>query len=229
MGTRVVFIENENEHFDLVKSLNLADIAFHRLFEGGEWTTYFNKIQIYLDGLQEIDSEYVILADSRDVLFYKDIGTINKTYKKYYNEYDIVVQAEDDPRGCRYFRKTDLTRYSFNDELYKYPCSGLIMGKRTVLIDFFKELIEKTPGDWRIADQPAVEWGMANLDYKITIDSDCRLFQQMGMGDYSGVNFDLHFNKNFVRNTRTNSEPCIFHGAGKAFLNPIWKIIHKRY
>jgi len=70
---------------------------------------------------------------------------------------------------------------------------------------------------------------MANLNYKITLDNHCHLFQLMGMGANSGVNFNLHFNKNFIKNTHTNSEPCIFHGAGNTFLNQVWKIINKKY
>ena len=91
MDTKVVFIENENGHVNLVHSLNILNIKYHRLFEGGEWTTYFNKLQIYVDGLKEINNEWVLLSDSRDVLFYKNMDEINKIYKKYYSDYDIVI------------------------------------------------------------------------------------------------------------------------------------------
>ena len=230
MDTIVVYIENENKkHFNLIHSLGLLNIESHRLFENGEWKSYFDKINIYIDGLSKITNEWVILSDSRDVLFYKDMETINKVYQTYYSDSDIIIQAEDTHTGCIFMEASKMKRYEFNDTIYKYPCSGLMMGKRTVLIDFFKDLISKTPKEWRIADQPAVEWGMANLDYKIKLDSKCRLFQPMGMGNYSGVNFNLHFNKNFIKNTLTNTEPCIFHGAGGAFLHPVWKIINKKY
>jgi hypothetical protein len=229
MDTIVVYIENENKHFNLIHSLSLLSIKSHRLFEDEQWVSHFHKLKIYVDGLKNIDNEWVILSDSRDVLFYKNIDTINQAYSKYYNEFDIVVQAEDTDSGCDFFKTTGLKRYEFSNTLYKYPCSGLIMGKRKIIINFFEEILNKVPTQWAVADQPAIEWGMANLDYKITLDTNCHLFQLMGMGANSGVNFNLHFNKNFIKNTYTNSEPCIFHGAGNTFLNQIWKIINKRY
>lgn len=229
MDTIVVYIENENKHFNLVKSLEMLEIPHHRLYEGGDWKGMFHKLQIYVDGLSQLDNEWVILSDSRDVLFYKNINEINNVYQTYFSDKDIVIQGEDAESGDVYFRVTDMKRYSFSETLYKYPCSGLIMGKRRVIIDFFKEIIDKVPTEWAIADQPAVEWGMANLNYNVSLDTECRLFQQMGMGDYSGVNFNLHFNKNFIKNTHTNTEPCVFHGAGGTFLNQVWKIINRKY
>lgn len=229
MDTIVVYIENENKHYNLIKSLELLNIESHRLYEGGEWISHFHKLKIYVDGLKNIKNEWVILSDSRDVLFYKDINFINEVYKKNYNEYDMVIQAEDTESGCDFFKTTGLKRYEFSDTLYKYICSGLIMGKRKIIIDFFEEIINTVPKHWNVADQPAIEWGMGNLNYKIALDSNCHLFQLMGMGANSGVNFNLHFNKNFIKNTYTNSEPCIFHGAGNTFLNQVWKIINKKY
>lgn len=229
MDTIVVYIENENKHYNFIKSLELLNIPSYRLFENGKWVSHFDKLRIYVEGLKEIKNEWVLLSDSRDVLFYKSIEEINNVYKNNYSEYDIVVQAEDAESGCLFFRKTGLDRYQFSDGLYKYPCSGLLMGKREVIIKFFEEIIEIIPSHWNVADQPALEWGMANLKYKVKLDDKCHLFQQMGMGDYSGVNFNLHFNKNFIKNTYTNTEPCIFHGAGSTFLNQVWKIINKKY
>tara|TARA_Y100000593_G_C4243378_1_gene303392 strand:+ start:51 stop:767 length:717 start_codon:yes stop_codon:yes gene_type:complete len=237
LDTLVVFIENENGHLNLTKSLDMLDIDYHRLFEGGEWTTYFNKLQIYVDGLKEIENEWVLLTDSRDVLFYRDMNEINSVYKKYYSDYDIVVQAETFPEGCVFFRETDLKRYKFNDTEYCYPCSGLLMGRRLEIIKWFENVIKLTPKPWNIADQPALEWCMSNLNgYKITLDEKCRLFQQTAGNiiendksiNTSGVNFHLHYNKNFIKNTYTNTEPCIFHSAGNAFLHQVWKIIHGR-
>ena len=80
MDTIVVYIENENKHADFIHSLNLLKIPHHRLYEGGEWKGLFHKLEIYLEGLKEIDNEWVILSDSRDVLFYKDIETIKYIY-----------------------------------------------------------------------------------------------------------------------------------------------------
>jgi hypothetical protein len=78
MDTIVVYIENENKHYNFIKSLELLNIQSHRLFEGGVWQSHFNKLQIYIDGLKQLKNEWVILSDSRDVLFYK-----NKLYTKY--------------------------------------------------------------------------------------------------------------------------------------------------
>jgi len=241
MDTIVVYIENENKHIDFIHSLNLLKIPHHRLFEGGEWKSLFHKLEIYLEGLKEIDNEWVILSDSRDVLFYKDIETINNTYTKHYSEYDVVVQAEDTVHGCIGFQpyyKKGMRRFEFGDSDFKYVCSGLIMGKRLVLIEFLNELLQKLPSPWTEmgVDQPAVAWGMANLSYKIGLDSERRLFQQMAQNGYMdgkrtsiGTNYNLHFNKNFIKNTKTNTEPCVFHGAGNAFLSQVWKIINKKY
>ena len=237
MDTLVVFIENENGHVDFVKSLDMLNIKHHRLFEGGVWKSHFDKLQIYVDGLKEIKNDWVILSDSRDVLFYKGMNEINKIYKKYYSEFDIVIQAETFPEGCVFFRETDLTRYEFNDTDYRWICSGLIMGKRLEIIKWFEDVISNVPSQWDIADQPALEWGIKNLDgYKITLDEKCRLFQQTAGNivednksiHTSGVNFHLHYNRNFIKNNYTNTEPCIFHSAGNAFLHQVWKIIHKR-
>jgi len=241
MDTIVVYIENENKHIDFIQSLNMLNIPHHRLFEGEKWLGLFHKIQIYLDGLKEIDNEWVILSDARDVLFYKDIETINSIYTKYYSNFDIIVQAEDYEQGCDGFKpyyKNGLRRFEFSDTEFKYVCSGLIMGKRTVLIEFLTELLQKLPEPWTQmnTDQPAVAWGMANLSYKIGLDAECRLFQQMATNSFLdgkrvsvGVNFNLHFNKNFIKNIRTNNEPCIFHGAGNSFLHQVSKIINKRF
>lgn len=237
MDTLVVYIENKNGHLNLIESLDMLNINHHRLFEGGKWTTYFNKLKIYVDGLKEIKNEWVLLTDSRDVLFYKDMNEINNMYEKYYSDYDIVVQAETFPEGCTFFRKTNLKRYKFNDTQYCYPCSGLIMGKRLKIIKFFEDIIENVPDKWDVADQPALEWGMVNLKgYKTTLDTNCNLFQQTAGNivennksvHTSGVNFHLHYNKNFIKNTHTNTEPCIFHSAGNAFLHQVWKIINKK-
>jgi hypothetical protein len=230
LDTIVVFIENANNHSRLVRSLNLLNVPFVRLFEGGTWVSHFNKIRIYVEGLREIKNEWVILSDARDVLFYKGLSEINEIYHAYFSDVDIVVQAEDTDEGCTFFQTTGLMRYPFTTGLYKYPCSGLIMGRRLSIIKFFEDVIQNVPSGWDVADQPALEWGMANLsNHKIRLDSECRLFQQMNMGSYSGVNFHLHFNKEFIRNTHTNTEPCIFHGAGNTFLHPVWRIINKMY
>lgn len=229
MDTVVVFIENENKHTRLVYSLNLLNIPYVRLYEGEKWTSLFDKMRIYVEGLKEITNEWVLLSDSRDVLFYKGIQEINTIYQKYYRDVDILVQAEDTEEGCVAFRKTGLPRYAFGTGFYKYPCSGLIMGKRLSIITFLEDVIKNVPDEWTASDQPAIEWGMANLNHNVRLDTECRLFQQMNMGSYSGVNFHLHFNKNFIRNTHTNTEPCIFHGAGNTFLQPVWRIINKIY
>jgi hypothetical protein len=229
MDTLVVFIENENKHVNLINSLELLNIPFIRLHENEIWNSHFDKLKIYVDGLKKISNEWVLLTDSRDVLFYKGIDEINNIYKKFYKNTDIVIQAEDTDGGCIFFRKTKLKRYSFNDSFYKYPCSGLMLGKRVSIINFFEEVIEKVPEYWNVADQPAIEWGMYNLKHNIVLDSECRLFQQMGMGSSSGVNFHLHFNKKFIKNTYTDSTPCIFHGAGGSFLHPVWRIINGYY
>ena len=111
------------------------------------------------------------------------------------------------------------------------------MGKRLEIIKWFEDVIKNVPPKWDIADQPALEWGIENLNgYKITLDSKCRLFQQTAGNNETddgktagcGVNYHLHYNKNFIKNTLTNTEPCIFHAAGNAFLHQVWKIIHGR-
>ena len=229
MDTIVVFIENEYKHVNLVHSLNLLSIPYYQLHRDQPWVSLFDKLRIYVQGLQEIPNEWVILSDSRDVLFYKGLDEINRIYQEYYAHADIVVQAEDTEGGDVFFRKTKQKRYSFSSTHYKYPCSGLIMGRRMAIIEFFTDVIKHVPDNWSIADQPAIEWGMANLNHNVVLDSECRLFQQMGMGDYSGVNFHLHFNRRFIRNTHTGTEPCIFHGAGKSFLHPVWRIINRKY
>lgn len=230
MDTIVVFIENKSRHADLVHSLNILDIPFVRLYEGGKWTSHFNKLQIYIDGLKDIKNEWVLLSDSRDVLFYKDLKEINAVYDEYYSEYDFVIQAEDTLVGDVFFKKTRLQRYTFGNHKYKYPCSGLIIGKRKILISFFQEIIDTVPEPWDVADQPAIEWGLANLtNYNFSLDHDCRLFQQMAMEDFSGVNYHLHFTKDFIKNEYTQTEPCVFHGAGRSFLQPVWKVINRLY
>lgn len=207
----------------------MVGAPFVRLYEGQKWVSHFDKLRIYVEGLKNIDVEWVILSDSRDVLFYKNIDQINLVYQTHFSHADIVVQAEDTDGGDVFFRKTKQKRYAFGTGFYKYPCSGLIMGRRAAIIDFFTDVIKCVPENWVATDQPAVEWGMANLNHNVVLDTECRLFQQMGMGDYSGVNFHLHFNKDFIKNTYTNTEPCIFHGAGNTFLHPVWRIINKIY
>lgn len=232
MDTIVVFIENQQRyHYNLVKSLSILNIPYKRLHEGGEWNGMWDKIQVYIDGLLSIDNEWVILSDSRDVLFYKGIEEINKIYQTHYSDSDIVIQAEDSKEGDVFFRQKNMERYVLGTGYYKYLCAGLMMGKRTTIINFFKDILENVADEWKFktTDQPAVEWGMKHLGYNIVLDSDCRIFQHMGMGSDSGMNYHLHFNKNFIKNTYTNTEPCIFHGAGKSFLEPVWKIINKKY
>lgn len=147
---------------------------------------------------------------------------------------DILIQAEDSEIGCNLFQQTGNKRMHFSNKFYNHPCAGLLMGKREVIINFFKDCQTQPPDEWKVADQPAIEWGMKNLDYKIELDTECRIFQQLGMGKYephimSGVNFHLHFNKNFIKNTYTNTYPCIFHASGNSFPNQVWKIINKIY
>ena len=230
MDTIVVFIETHNQHANLVWSLEKLSIPYVHLYEGMSWVSYFDSLRIYSEGLKQLSNEWVLLSDARDVLFYKGLKDIHDIFIEHYSFADIVIQAEDTVVGCLPFRTTKLKRYSFGSQWYKYPCAGLIMGRRITLIEFFDELIEKTPDGWNVADQPAIEWGMANLtDYNIVLDSQCRIFQQMGMGSNSGVNFHLHFNREFIRNTHTNTEPCIFHGSGGSFLHPVWRIINGYY
>ena len=229
MDTLVMFIETQSGHKDLVRSLNILDIPYVRLMENEEWPGHFGALQIYVDALKKTNNEWVLLTDARDVLFYKDLKQINETYYNYYFDYDIIVQAEDTPGGCIHFRKLKLPRYSFSDTYYKYPCAGLVMGRRNSIIDFYEDVIDNVPSPWDITDQSAIEWGMANLSHNIGLDTECRLFQQMGMEDFSGMNYHLHFTKDFIKNEHTQTEPCIFHGAGKSFLQPVWKIINGLY
>ena len=104
MDTIVVYIENENKHFNLVKSLDMLNIPHHRLYEDGKWISLLDKLRIYIEGLSKLKNEWVILSDSRDVLFYKDLDTINTVYKNYYGNRDIIVQAEDCEIGDTLFR-----------------------------------------------------------------------------------------------------------------------------
>lgn len=233
MDTHVVYIETDHKQRYFLNSLKNLNIESTQLGFQEPFGTLFDKLPIYLDGLKnKVSNEWVILSDARDVLFYKDIDTINKTYQEHYSDYDFIVQGDDGEFGDTAFQKVKILRYEFGDGFYKYVCSGLMMGKRKAFIDFIEEVLDKVPPEWTAfgeSDQPAIEWGMANLDYKTQVDTQCRIFQQTGMGLNSGVNFHLHYNKNFIKNTYTNTEPCVFHGAGKAFLTQVWKIINRNY
>jgi hypothetical protein len=230
MDSIVLYIEtDESNATKFLYSLDKLNIPSKNVYFNDIPFSLFNKLPIYVNGLKSIDNEWVILSDARDVLFYKDINTINDSYKNNYAQFDFVVQAEDTVEGCNIFQQTELTRFVLGKTKYCYPCSGLIMGKRLAIIDFFKSVIDDSPDDWKVADQPAIEWGMYNLKPNGTIDEKCHLFQTMGMGTYSGVNFDLHFNKSYIKNIYTQTEPCIFHGAGRAFLEPVERIIRGLY
>lgn len=238
MLTTICFIETE----DISKAKNLMwslDLLGEKYLahttNSGPWNNYLDKLEVIQDMLGKVTTEYVLVTDSRDVLFYKGLGEIEQIYKKYYYHYDILFQAEDAENGDIFFRTSKAKRYAFADvtEHYRYMCSGLIYARTSVLKRFISTVIKSLPDmpdHWKTADQPAMEWCVANkTGFKVGIDSKCRIFQQMGMGENSGINFHLHFNRKFIKNINTGTEPCVFHGAGKAFLNQVHRIIAGKY
>ena len=219
--------------------LGIEPMVFGR---GEEWKGPPDKFHYFLDGIlnTDIDKEYVLFVDSRDVLFYKGLNEIEKKFKDNY-DCDLLFNGET---NC-YPNPLLAGDFPKQHKKYKYFNAGMCIGK----LDFLREFLPKIKHNfmdyeknWGDPDRLGSEQGAWVKVYfeqlekygdesPIQIDYDCHVFQCLWDQEWGrSANFDIVYNKDRIYNKLTNTEPCVFHMPGPTCVDgQVWKIINNTY
>lgn len=185
----------------------------------GEYMGLASKPKLLLAALQSgaIKSDYIIFADSWDIVFAAEPDELLETYFAFNSP--IVISAE---RNC--FPATFKDEY---DKLpatssYKYLNSGMIVAESGAMLALLESMdLANVPNDhynyetnkWvHPNDQELYQEHFLKQPVKIALDYDQILCNTL----HSTTIDDLNFNKNRIQNNETKSYPCSFHLNGNA-------------
>ena len=141
----------------------------------GKWTNV-NKIRNYVDALEQTVSEYSLLVDGYDVLFFKDLG--EEFIEKFlcFNKKILFNATKNN------YPNFEIDKVENRDLLgeFKYLNAGVVFGKTEDLLAFYKEVLEKTKDDtirnpWN-SEQLYIRIVSNGKDY-VSFDNECVLFQ----------------------------------------------------
>ncbi|MDE5565953.1 MAG: hypothetical protein K2H02_00235 [Anaeroplasmataceae bacterium] len=143
--------------------------------ETQKWSNV-NKIKNYVDALEKTTSEYSLLVDGYDVLFFRDI---DDEFIERFNEINKKILFNATKNNHPNF---DIDFVEQRDDLgeFKYLNAGVVFGRTEDLLSFYKEVLELTQKDnimnpWQ-SEQLYVRMA-ANGKEDIAFDYECNLFQ----------------------------------------------------
>lgn len=142
-----------------------------------------NKIKFFLDILEKIDQEYIMFLDGYDVLL-THLDDILDKFNRFH--YDIVYGP-----SCNNYPNVfiDCISNRINLGVYRYFNAGCCIGKKEALKKFYTESlefinIENQFNSEQFIMRHAFKKYSNDLNQRfVTIDSNCEIFQSMGVLD----------------------------------------------
>lgn len=139
------------------------------------WTNV-DKIKYFVEALEETTSEYVLLTDAYDVLFFKDL---DETFISKFNAMGVKVLYNATKNKYPNF---DIEHIDDREKLgdFKYLNAGVAFGKTSDLLKFYKEILSLTKSNniknpWN-SEQLYVRIAFSKRE-DVGFDNNCELFQ----------------------------------------------------
>lgn len=201
----------------LVESWKRFNVQGSILGYGVEWKGFKTKLILMKDFLNSTTSDMVLFTDSRDVVFAATAEDIRTEFISMGSR--ILFGAETNLYPNKKLIHGDPTKK------YRYLNSGTYIGYTSDLLKLFSD-VENVVDDQEYFQSKLIDgtWGI-DLDY------DCRIFQNLW--DEEGgrsCNFDIMYQRNYIKNILTNTYPKIFHAPGPTtVLTQAYKVITKQY
>ncbi|MFM8759713.1 MAG: glycosyltransferase domain-containing protein [Methylophilaceae bacterium] len=172
----VITFNNQNEEMLLERRLNASKSEFLVLGKGlKEWRNPM-KIELLKEGLQRVQTEYVLVMDASDVVISGSLARIVVEFKKFecevlYNASSYVYPAED--------------RYSVMEDkiyqgLFSHLNSGCFIGRTNYCLNLYREVSEysdEITERHHYSDQIKIKPFYIKNYPKIKIDTMCEIFQ----------------------------------------------------
>ena len=232
--SKIKFISIETDSHNnvekkLLHSCNLNNIDIQLIGKGTKWEGCVTNFKIMVDYLSQISEELVCLTDSRDVLYMSDEDTIYNTFIENFDKDSIVFNGET---NC--FPEPKFTQLHPNQhKKYKYLNSGCVIGSRLTLLEAAKKALKLYETVGLNDDQYLLQKIFIDdeLNGKLTLDYDCKIFQCVWDEDWGrSNNFDLIYTKDVIYNRLTDTYPLIFHFPGPTTTDSqVWKILNGEY
>lgn len=172
---------------------------------GLEWKGCCHKLHVTADALDSLRhyKKLVLFVDAYDSIFVDDIDAIVDEYGKI--GAPLVYSGDKicfpDPGKAENHPPTISP--------YRFLNAGGIIGETALVADSI-ECIRRFPWKWEHIDQDLIMADASLILEKITIDTECRIFQTL----YNCVD-DLDLSADRIYNKITNSYPKVMHGNGR--------------
>ncbi len=179
ISPRISVITNYTNKDEAITALQLENSCMPYINACGEFNgrwTNIEKIQNYVNALEQTVSEYSLLVDGYDVLFFKDIDdNFIEKFQKFGKK--ILFNATKNN-----YPNFEIDTVENRDSLgeFKYLNAGVVFGKTEDLLAFYKEVLEKTKDNtirnpWN-SEQLFVRIVSNGKEY-VSFDNECILFQ----------------------------------------------------
>lgn len=199
---KAILLRTSSERF----GIPLNNLGLGVVWEGGDMTgpgggQKINLVKSFLDTVDEND--LVLFVDGYDVIINDNIQTIVERYNDMGG--DVVVAAE---KNC-WPSKDMEDKFPPTHTAYRYPNSGLYIGKAGSLKLLFKEELTNRQDDQLYLQHAILK--SPELDVKVVLDVENYIFQCIASTNEAEV--IVKANKQLL-NTETRCCPCILHGNG---------------
>lgn len=232
--SKIKFISFETDSHNrvdrkLLHSCNIHNIDIQIIGKGSSWDGFMTKWQFMVDYLSQISDEIVCLTDSRDVLYMSDTNTIYNTFIENFDKDTIVFNGE-----TQCFPEPEFAElHPHQNKKYKYLNAGCVIGSRLTLLEAAKKALKLYETVGLNDDQYLLQKIFIDdeLNGKITLDYECKIFQCVWDNDWGrSNNFDLIYTKDVIYNRLTDTYPLIFHFPGPTTTDSqVWKILNGEY
>lgn len=145
------------------------------------WINSRDKPRIIHNALLKIDSEYVLYADSRDVVI---VGNLDYTIERFLSKYDCDLLFGADRMNwpaIHIFRNFEASIAENQTSQFRYLNGGTWIGKTSFCRTFFSRAIQTMP----VLEAPDSEQGILKLLFqkyypRVQLDYRCEIFQNIG-------------------------------------------------
>lgn len=210
--THIVTVATDLEKAILLKTsaerfaINIKNLGEGVVWEGGDMTGPGGgqKINLVKQFLSTVgDDDLVLFVDGYDVIINDNITTILERYNDMGG--DVVVAAE---KNC-WPSKDMVDKFPDTHTAYRYPNSGLYIGKVSSLKSLFSEDLTNRQDDQLYLQQAILRSPTDGV--KVVLDVENYIFQCVAATNDAEV--VVKANKQLL-NTETRCCPCILHGNG---------------